>query len=510
MIGKACDVEKSKVITVIKSNKSVFYDKVERALNAHDHVKKVQLCSQAAIFAVSYPSGVFNSKELEEALCAVASHYSVTLSQSYEPNSFLHIMTRSYSSGGHTRVCERWIKTAPANQKHSIALTGQGDRPIPSYLKSVVADKSGDFISLDSSLPIDRALRLRELASKYEYVILHVHMYDVVPLLAFGTPEFERPVVLYNHADHLFWLGCSIADIVVNFRTLSQEMDKKFRGIKSSFVLPLPILEAKKDLSKDHDSAALKKELGFAQDSKIMVTIASSYKYKPFNELDFIETVKCILEKDDKVVLLAIGPSIKDKRWRQAYSDTLGRINPIGIVPHEDLLKYISLSDLALESFPLGSPTGLLDIAKYNVHCVSMWSPANLIDTIVTAGNVCRTPKEYTCCALKLLNEYDEVETPLSKLIKVEHYPEAFSFKIKKLISLLPKHHVVSDVLQDDRDTPSDFEIFIAQNNMIEHSGLKGWAHCFVRKLIYWYVLYVYPKGMTPKLYDFLVCRGLL
>ena len=38
----------------------------------------------------------------------------------------------------------------------------------------------------------------------------------LIPILAFGVEEFKRPVLLYNHASHMAWLGKSIADLVLD------------------------------------------------------------------------------------------------------------------------------------------------------------------------------------------------------------------------------------------------------------------------------------------------------
>ena len=68
-------------------------------------------------------------------------------------------------------------------------------------------------------------------------VILHVHMYDVLPILAFANGDFNRPVMFYNHADHLFWLGASISDLVVNFRSSSVAFNEEYNRTSSNAVI---------------------------------------------------------------------------------------------------------------------------------------------------------------------------------------------------------------------------------------------------------------------------------
>ena len=45
----------------------------------------------------------------------------------YTKNSFLHVMTQGYQTGGHTRVIERWIENAQNDQIHSVVLTNKND-----------------------------------------------------------------------------------------------------------------------------------------------------------------------------------------------------------------------------------------------------------------------------------------------------------------------------------------------------------------------------------------------
>ena len=56
-------------------------------------------------------------------------------------------------------------------------------------------------------------------------------MDDPTAVVAFGIEKFERPVIFYNHSAHLFWIGKSIADIVLDV-VKDNEITKKQRNIK--------------------------------------------------------------------------------------------------------------------------------------------------------------------------------------------------------------------------------------------------------------------------------------
>jgi hypothetical protein len=78
---------------------------------------------------------------------------------------------------------------------------------------SAEIEKSGGqviILPLKASL-LERAFWLRQaLQSSIDLVMLHPGI-DIVPLVAMATADCP-PVAIVNHADHLFWIGCSIAE----------------------------------------------------------------------------------------------------------------------------------------------------------------------------------------------------------------------------------------------------------------------------------------------------------
>lgn len=498
----------SAVKRFISKNKQNFLQREALALSEKGEAKRIQLISQAALYAIHNPCGILNSAKLESSLVDIAQKHSVALGD-VTPNSVLHVFTVSYLSGGHTRICERWINASPLNQKTSVALISQSDRPCPQKLYDLTKQRAGAVIRVVGDTPLEKALNLRQIASTYECVVLHVHMQDVVPVLAFGTDEFNGSILLYNHADHLFWFGCSISDQVVNFRSLSAEMSEKFRGISNNTILPLPVEGLVAVEQQTENLEAVRKTLGVAQGSKVILTVAGAYKYTPSSGVNFFKVMQRILDEDPNAVLIAIGPSLKDPDWKVAFEKSKGRIKAIGTVPYEELGQYVQIADVAVDSFPLSSFTALLDIARYKVPCVMLESPINSFDCFEKAGVVCKTEDELVKRVLTLLKS-KAVDTKLFDIIQDEHMPEGVAKSLEHLSNHLPKKHVVKSVKQDNRDQPSDFEVYIADNSMREHGRFKNRLQSFVRRLIYMYVLRLYPIGMTPRIYDYLSSRGLM
>ena len=156
---------------------------------------------ELALFALKYATynntGYFTSSFLENFFVKYANEIDIkNYNINYKQNSFLHVLTKGYNTGGHTRVVERWISQAPNNQVHSVIILNPNSQKL-SNLKKVINAQKGTFIALDNKSSIkEKALKLREIGLNYQYIILHTHMDDPTATIAFGTEKFTRPVLL--------------------------------------------------------------------------------------------------------------------------------------------------------------------------------------------------------------------------------------------------------------------------------------------------------------------------
>ena len=153
-------------------------------------------------------------------------------------------MTEAYATGGHSQNVWRWIEE-DKRRTHTLALTRQGSLPVPAVLEKVVVASGGSIAQLDKDGGdlLSRASALARLAATRDEVVLHVHPFDVVPLIAFAASEERPPVVLLNHADHVFWLGVTVADVVVHARSVAVSLAEDRRDIpgERSVIFPFPI-----------------------------------------------------------------------------------------------------------------------------------------------------------------------------------------------------------------------------------------------------------------------------
>ncbi len=453
-------------------NRQKLIEIISCAKNESNELVKLDLLQKAA--SLARDCGIFSSRLIEDQLLIIAEKHQVELSKNYEINSFLHVFTQSYMVGGHTRVCERWIKNSPNNQKHSVIIINQANVAVPDLLREVVAAKNGQFLLQEQTTsPIEKALELRKIASDYEKIILHIHMDDIVPIIAFGTDNFKRPIIFFNHADHVFWLGVSIADLVVDLRSFAAKLDVKYRGTKNNITVPLPI-DQPKILERDiEDINQTKKELGFGLEDKVILTMASSYKYKSFDNYDFIETIVQILNKNPNTVVLAIGPDSTEQNWQAGFKKSQGRIKAIGIIENDKIEKYLKIADLVIDSFPFSSFTALLDVAKYNIPCLSLKTPVDTMDSLIEGRVICFSQSELIKKASLFINK--KIDNQFYKVLVKNHFPEAFKKNLLKIYQATPKEHKVNFFIGDNQNRPllgmEDFVIKMHNSSFLIGGG---------------------------------------
>lgn len=341
----------------------------------------------AARQAASFPFGYLASGELEAELLRVARQVPSppsSGSSGAHPQAagsgagprrrarWLHVFTEVYEIGGHTAMAARWMEFHDAVD-HSAVLLNQR-QPVPEYFAAAVARRGGRLRRLDPAQTVlERAAALRALAwTDADVVALHVHWFDVVPMLAFGVPG-GPPVLLLNHADHLFWVGGAVADLVVDLRPAGQDLTLRHRGIPRTALLPILIPEAGASAgggaSVAPSRAEAKARLGLPRDSVMLLTVARTEKYLPLRErgLDFLDAAQAILRAHPRAWLLAVGPK-HDAHWEAASRNAGGRVRADG--PLRDLRLYHAAADVYLESFPMGSATAALEAAIHGIPCV--------------------------------------------------------------------------------------------------------------------------------------------
>ncbi|HKY26618.1 MAG TPA: glycosyltransferase [Pyrinomonadaceae bacterium] len=291
----------------------------------------------------------------------------VPLRQNSSRKRVLHVATTLYPVGGHSRLIKNWIEN-DRNSVHSTLLTDQVGE-IPQWMTQTVTENGGCLFTLPSkSSLVQKAWSLRSIAQDaFDLVVLHPHPHDVVPIVAFGSDDCP-PVALMNHADHVFWLGTSIADIVLNIRGFADRISETRRFAKKSFLLPVPLSIPALSVTKPE----ARRLLNIPEDQIVLLTISTPYKFTPTDTHDFFVTAGQILTQNPAAHLYVIGirPDQSDQYLRDGKIE---RLHFLGAV--EDPTLYRLSADLYLDSMPYGSLMALLETAAFGVCPVLMYAP---------------------------------------------------------------------------------------------------------------------------------------
>jgi hypothetical protein len=187
-----------------------------------------------------------------------------------------------------------------------------------------------------------------------------------VPNLAFAGQVDRPPVVLVNHADHLFWLGREVADLVVNNREVARRISRERRGIAAArnAMLPLPLT----GVARGGDREEARRQLGIGPDQVLLLTIGSEYKFGPIGGAHFLDAVEPVVAAHPQTVLLAAGPP-DEGRFADARRSTGGRVRALGGLPSVDHL--YAAADIYLESYPCSSGTAVREAAAHGAPVVT-------------------------------------------------------------------------------------------------------------------------------------------
>ncbi len=242
----------------------------------------------------------------------------------------LHVVTQCYGTGGSTQAIACWVEQDQASH-HRVCITRQRGAPPPEKIVAPL-DAPSDLIRLDTERGglMGRAARLRELAAGADLVVLHLHPYDGVPVIAFAGAEGLPPVIYVDHCDHVFWLGTSISSVVMHMRDSGRRLAAARRGLDParSAVVARPLQPRGRTVERDE----AKRRLGIDPEQVLLVTAADGSKYRPVGPPGFLDLVTPVLQRHEHVLLHAAGP-VPDAAWQAAAQQTNGRIRALGPLP---------------------------------------------------------------------------------------------------------------------------------------------------------------------------------
>ncbi len=310
----------------------------------------------AAAYAADHHPGTFDSGPLDAVLARAARRLpkpKARRSQGVER--VVHVATGFHDVGGHTRLATRWI-AADAERRHVVVLTAQYGA-VPDPVRAVVDATGGYVVRLDRDVGhLTRAAALREHLADADLVATHAHPSDVVPVLALAAWPARPPALLVNHADHAFWPGASVADVVADVRPAGTAITLARRGVppEREAALPLPLDPPAALPSRE----AARRALGWPLDERVVLSMASVFKFACLPGPRLPELLAPVL-REHGARLVVVGPP----------PGALEGAETVGLVP--DPAAYLAAADVYVDSYPGGSVTATLDAALTGLPVVA-------------------------------------------------------------------------------------------------------------------------------------------
>lgn len=317
-------------------------------------------------------SGYYKSETLEillakiqQRILPIASHQQKQI----KTNKILHICSEVYTSGGHSKLLYNWIKN-DFSKKHTILSTRLSMEEITDISNFYLAGNIDvEHISVKSSSKIESTKLLnQQLLNGYDAITLHIHPDETITNIVLSQKDITTPVCLINHADHVFWLGTSIADMVLQIRESSISIDEERRNIlkERQFFLPIPIETAHNIEEGDTNS-----ETNFIN----ILSTGTAYKYNPNEQYNFLEEAFKIVEENPEVIFNIVGMN-SDSDYAKEYQHE--RIILHGIVSSQKLAEIENITDIYIEGFPMPSFTALLQVALRKIPFALHYNPLPL------------------------------------------------------------------------------------------------------------------------------------
>ena len=360
------------------------YEWLIRKIGAIDRRNKMEVVlhhvRMAARFAAEFHPGRFADGAIEnialeigaelDGIAAQDGGLGLPVAREGSRRRVLHVASSVLGIGGLTRMLYHWIRNDQTSC-HSIVVVNQpGVIPVPRWLSEAVQNRGGHLVLFPPGSNLcQKAQWLRKMARQgADLVVLHHGAFDVVPTVAFSVNGCP-PVVVLNHADHLFWLGSSVSDMVINLRTAGAEHTAKRRFVSSNAVLPVPLVDPVRKASPRQSARCT---LGIPEDQIMLLSIGRAEKYRPCGPYDFVATAGKILQGHPRAHLYVVGESF---RGIAPYlrCGAHERLHFVGSM--EDPSLYRAAADVYLESFPFGSQTALLEAALSGLPVVPAYAP---------------------------------------------------------------------------------------------------------------------------------------
>ncbi|MBY0574139.1 MAG: hypothetical protein K2P84_10695 [Undibacterium sp.] len=275
---------------------------------------------------------------------------------------FLHVLTKAYDTGGHTRVVERFISSE--GLKNSAVLVTEKVDPLTSQRLALA--KNGLHVLPKQNTSLAKIKLILRQCALARTVILHIHPNDIETVFAVALAKlfFGTTVLLYNHADHVFSFGLGVADRVLELSYFGWALRAQRQSLQRSYFIGIPL------------KLTTLKTRATMTDKPYLASAGTAYKYQPSLGYSFPHFAKKICEKT-AFPLFLIGPKPQQYWWWSSWLRSKGQIQFTGKMPYTTYLPFIEQASAYIDSFPMTGGTGFTEVLCLGVPCFGVLTGAH-------------------------------------------------------------------------------------------------------------------------------------
>lgn len=342
-----------------------------------DDNQRLLLIKYLLYYHSNHVTGRYSDEWIEQQIIQLADrHIQYNPREHVKDYGILHVMTAAAVIGGHTALVNNWI-SFDTSRRYSIVFTEMKPNDVPIFLRQAVQKSGGSIYYLHGRDDYRKAEELLRLSEHFEKIILDIHMYDMVPLMAYSRKQWKIPVYFYNHANFLFSIGVSVADCYLTLCTYDAAKARRFRGAHNVHVLKMPqkVIHMNED-EMTEDKEEIKRSLCarycFPENSKIILSMGDDFKYKKIDRYDFADFARRLIGRlPEDVYFFLIGPNPEKARWKKLEKDTGGRVRALGPQLRDEVSRWMKCADAYITSFPMAS-AGRYEANKYRVKSFTL------------------------------------------------------------------------------------------------------------------------------------------
>lgn len=428
---------------IIKYNKGCI-EKIKQWIDKEINPnKRMDLIEFYLHFCTNNVTGIYSDPWIEKKIIEYSSKIEFHAEKATKKNTVLVVMTVASGIGGHTALINNWIRF-DKNKTYTIVLTDCPQSVVPDFLIKTVKESGGEIYHLKSTVNLDKAEELLHMAQSFQYIILNIHMYDMVPIIAFGHKNWEKPVYFYNHADFLFSIGMSVSDVVFTLNQYDNKRAKENRGAARAEILPFPQSEAiykKSEKSVEILKEEMGRQYGFKQDSSIILSMGSDFKFVRTEQYDFESFVERILKKaPDNTYFIIIGANPKARKWKMMQKKTNNHAQALGFLDRQMVSNWMKIADAYVTSFPM-TAAGASEARANNVTNFR-FSPSGRSNEYFPKEEIYDTIEELESAVIKSLKDNEKKKYEMPECSRVSGNAKEWCALLDKLLNTVDKHEV--------------------------------------------------------------------